>query len=170
MLNKFSKIILFYFAYLPLFVILAISNIFQMKYLLVTLSGLILFGFIFIWLLLKTIKSVTSSQEKVSINENKNSEYLGFLITYIIPFLVSFTGIRSIISFCILFFLIAYLYIDTSLFGVNPLLKIFFGYNIYQVSLGKTTYFLLSKNKHLQGEKNLDIKKLGGNVLIEYGA
>jgi len=167
MINKFSKLILFYFAYIPLFVILSINNISEIKPLLITISSIIILGFALIFLLVHTIKSVTPSQEKIIINENKNSEYLGFLVTYLIPFLVSFSGIREIISFSVLFILIAYLYLDTSLFGINPLLKIFFRYNIYNVSLGKTDYFLLSKIKHKRGEKNLNIKKLGDNILIE---
>jgi hypothetical protein len=167
MINKFSRLILFYFAYLPLFIILIINNILELRPLLIILFILIVVGFGSIFLLLKTIKSVTPNQEKIIIHENKNSEYLGFLVTYLIPFLVSFSGVREIISFSILFLLIAYLYLDTSLFGINPLLKIFFSYNIYYVSLGNTKYFLLSKVKHKQGENNLEIKKLGGNVLIE---
>lgn len=169
MINKFSKLILFYFAYLPLFIILSINNILELKPLIITISILIVIGFVSIFLLLKTIKSVTPNQEKIIVHENRNSEYLGFLVTYLIPFLVSFAGIREIISFSILFILIGYLYLGTSLFGINPLLKIFFGYNIYHVSLGNTKYFLLSKIKHKQGENNLDIKKFGGNILIEDG-
>src|SRR3989338_4555764 len=108
MLNKFSKIILFYFAYLPLFSILIINNINDTKTLLITLISAIIVGF----------------------------------------FLVDLNGIKSIVSFSILMVLVAYLYIDTSLFCINPLLKIFFRYNLYQVTLGSKKYCLISKTKH----------------------
>ena len=78
MLNKFSKIILFYFAYLPLFSILIINNINDTKTLLITLISAIIIGFILVILLFKTIKSVVPSEEKITVNELKNSEYLSF--------------------------------------------------------------------------------------------
>ena len=167
MLNKFSKIILFYFAYLPLFSILIINNINDTKTLLITLISAIIVGFILVVLLLKTIKSIVPSEEKITINELKNSEYLSFLVTYILPFLVDLNGIKSIVSFSILMVLVAYLYIDTSLFCINPLLKIFFRYNLYQVTLGSKKYCLISKTKHKITSSKLKVKKISEDILIE---
>ena len=167
MINKFSKIILFYFAYLPLFSILIINNVNDTKTLLITLSSVIIAGFILVILLLKTIKSVVPSEEKITINELKNSEYLSFLVTYILPFLVDLSGIKSIISFSILLILVAYLYIDTSLFCINPLLKIFFRFNLYQVTMGDKKYCLISKNKHKIISSKLSVKQIGEDILIE---
>jgi hypothetical protein len=167
MLNKFSKIILFYFAYLPLFIMLLINNINGIKLLLILCGAFILIGFIFVGLLIKTIKSVVSSEERIEIKELKNSEYLSFLVTYILPFLITFEGVRQVVSSALLFILIAYLYIETSLFCINPLLKIFFRYNVYEVNMGKQKYFLLSKNKHKEGIINLEIKRVGDNFLLE---
>jgi len=167
MLNKFSKLVLFYFAYLPLFIIIAINNIPTIKPLLITISVLVVVGFLFVILLLRVVKSITASQEKITIQEMKNAEYLGFLVTYILPFLVSLANLREAISFVLLFILIAYLYMDTSLFGVNPLLKIFFRYNIYEVTMGEGRYFLLSKKKYNPRRFDLDVKLMGGNILIE---
>jgi len=167
MINKFSKIILFYFAYLPLFSILTINNINNTKILLITLVSIISVGFILVILLLKTIKSVVPSEEKITINELKNNEYLSFLVTYILPFLVELSGIRNIISFSILLILVAYLYIDTSLFCINPLLKIFFRFNLYQVKMGEKKYYLISKNKHKITSLNLSVKKISEEILVE---
>jgi len=167
MLNKFSKIILFYFAYLPLFSILIINNINDTKTMLIILISAIAAGFILVVLLFKTIKSIVPSEEKITITELKNSEYLSFLVTYILPFLVDLTDIRIIISFSILLILVVYLYIDTLLFCINPLLKIFFKFNLYQVTMGDKKYYLISKNKHKIISSKLNVKRIGEDILIE---
>jgi len=167
MLNKFSKIILFYFAYLPLFSILIINNIEDTKTMLITLISAIIVGFILVFLLFKTIKSIVPSEEKIIITEFKNSEYLSFLVTYILPFLVDLTSIRIIISFSILLILVAYLYMDTSLFCINPLLKLFFKFNLYQVKMGDKKYYLISKNKHNITSTKLNVKRICEDILIE---
>lgn len=167
MINKFSKLILFYFAYLPLFIILTINNVSSLKILFISMIVLALIGFSSVSLLLSTVQSVTPREEKVNLVQSKNSEYLGFLVTYILPFVISFSNVREIISFALLFVLIGTLYTETSLFAVNPLLKIFYGYNIYEVSLTGNRYFLLSKKKYSVADARLDLKKFGGDILIE---
>ena len=184
MLNRISKFILFYFAYLPLFSILVINNVTNWDFkiqkfglilciknymvVLFLLFVLIFFGIFFVKLLLKHIKTVVASEENIIVTENKNSEYLNFLITYITPFLIDFSGLNHIISFIILFTIIAYLYVDSSLFCVNPLLKIMFRYNVYEVFINNNRYFLLSKIKH-QTQDSITIKllRLDDNILIE---
>jgi len=184
MLNKLSKLVLFYFAYLPLFVILAINNIKEYT-LTIPLKGnnfvidtpifitllvilLLVVGLFAVFLILRTIKNVVPSKENIKIREIKNVEYLSFLVTYLLPFLIDLSGIKQILSFAILFVIIAYLYLDTSLFCVNPLLKIFFRYNIYEVYLDKQKYFLLSRNRfNDEGKAKLHVKKLDRNILIE---
>ena len=170
MLNKLSKLILFYFAYLPLFAILVINNIndytftFQLNsnnfvistpiFITLIVVLLVAIGLISVFLILKTVKDVVPSKENIKIREIKNSEYLSFLVTYLLPFLIDLSRMKQVISFVILFIIVAYLYLDTSLFSVNPLLKILFRYNIFEVYLGKQKYFLLSKNRFKEEKNN----------------
>ena len=167
MLNKISKLILFYFAYLPLFAILVINNVTDLKNSLILAGLLVIIGWLSVWVLLKTINSVVSVNEKISILDSKNNEYLSFLVTYIVPFFIDFTGINHLISFSIFFLMILYFYMETSLFCINPLLKLIFGYNIYEVSINKQRHFLLSKNQHTNQTLHIKLKKLDTNILIE---
>ena len=168
MLNIISKLILFYFAYLPLFVILAINNFnLHNQYLYILVTLILIFGFFLPFILFRTIKSIAPRNEEMEIKSTKNSEYLSFLVTYITPFLITPSNINELISFLILFTIIIYLYIDTSLFCVNPLLKILYKYNIYEVSLANRTYFLLSKKSHSNETISLNVKVLSTNLLIE---
>lgn len=167
MLNKFSKIVLFYFAYLPLLVILAINNISNNQNLVIVVAILVVSSFLLTFLLMITVKDVTPSTEKITVDEMKNTDYLSFIVTYVIPFLVDLSGVKEIVSFAILFLIIAYLYMDTSLFSVNPLLKIFFRYNIYNVSLNEQKYYLLSKENYNKGETvSIPVRRLDKYILL----
>lgn len=167
MINKFSKFIFFYLAYLPLILILLILNL-NLSWKLLFLSiGSILLGFALFLPLRSSIKSIAPTKEKIIISSNNNSEILGFIVTYISPFLITFSNLNSIIAFFLLMIIIFLLYIETSLFSINPLLKIIFGYNIYEVRNKGSRYFMLSKNKYLNEEINLKIKQIGREVLIE---
>jgi len=168
MLNVISKLILFYFAYLPLFVILTINNFnLHNQYLYILVTLILILGIILPFILFRTIKSIAPRNEEMEIKSTKNSEYLSFLVTYMTPFLITPSNINELISFLILFTIIIYLYIDTSLFCVNPLLKILYKYNIYEVSLANRTYFLLSKKSHSNETISLSVKVLSTNLLIE---
>ena len=167
MINKFSKFVFFYLAYLPLFIILLVLNISISLNLLYWVIGIVFVCFLLFIPLIKSIKSLAPSKEEVEIVTNNNAEVLGFIFTYIFPFLITFTSLNSIIAFAILIVIVFVIYIDTSLFSVNPLLKVIFGYNIYEVSFKGRKFFLLSKNKYFNDKVTLKIKQLDSEVLIE---
>jgi len=167
MLNNLSKSILFLFAYLPLIIILLVQNMALSWNLLYISAGLLVVSFILVKLLFVTIKTVSPRTESFNSISNKNSDLLSFIVTYILPFGITFTSINNIISFIILFAVIFYLYIETSLFCVNPLLKIFFGYNIYLINLNKKNCYLLSKKDFFNGKNDAKIVYLTNNLVVE---
>ena len=168
MLNLFSKLIFFYFAYLPLFLIIVIQNMKLSCYTFLIILGIILIGFPFIFVLLRAIKDVAPRKEQFRLIANKNSEILNFIITYIIPFAMHFHSINDWLSFGLLFFIIAYLYLDTPIFCINPLLKIIFRYNIYLVEQNNKEYYLLSKRSYFRnGYYALNIVPLTTSLIME---
>lgn len=134
---------------------------------------LILGGYISVKTLFIYVSKIAPHNEEIEIIAEKNSEILNFIVTYILPLclpLVDINGdlmLNSIISLTILLLLIYYLYIDTSLFCINPLLKIIFNYNVYEVEIDNNNYFLLSKSKYSRKQKFVQVKKLTSNLLIE---
>jgi hypothetical protein len=167
MITKFSKFIFFYLAYLPLFLILLVL-IFDIAWNLLYISlGVISLGFVLILSLFKSIKSLTPAPQEVYINSNNNSEVLGFIFTYLFPFLMVITNLNSIIAFSILIIMVFLIYIDTPIFSVNPLLKIILGYNVYEIKSEGKRFFLLSKEKYSEGKVDINVKQLSLEVLIE---
>lgn len=169
MINKFSKFIFFYLAYLPLFIILLVLNMDLSWSLLYVSLGVIAFCLLLFFPLLKSINSLAPSEEEIDILSNNNSEILGFIFTYIFPFLITFANINSIIAFAILIMMVFLIYVQTSIFSVNPLLNLLFGYSIYEVRHKNKKYFLLSRNRYSSGKFNIRIKQLDLEVLIEDG-
>ncbi len=167
MINKFSKFIFFYLAYLPLFLILLILNLKISWNLLYLSAGAIVLGALLFLPLLKTIKSLAPTKEIIEIKSNNNAEVLGFIFTYIFPFLITFTNLNSILAFGILIIVVFLIYIDTPLFSINPILKIFFRYNIYEVDYRGQKFFILTKNKYATGKISVKVKQLDLEVLIE---
>ena len=76
MINKLSKFIFFYLAYLPLILILLILNM-EISWKLLFISiGIIILGIILVIPLLRTIKSVSPAKEKIEIIADNNSEVI----------------------------------------------------------------------------------------------
>jgi hypothetical protein len=166
MINRIAKTFLFYLAYAPLFIIF----VFQTKG--ITLESIVLSVLIFlssvmfVWALLRIIKTFVGNQEEVCIINNKNGETVSFIVTYIIPFAIPLSGMGSVVSFSLLFLMIYYLYLETNLFCINPLLKIIFGFNIYDIELGHKKAFLLTKSKLSSNGITLSVSKLTDEVYM----
>lgn len=173
MLNIVSKTILFYFAYLPLVILLLVQNMNIDVKLLILLLILFFSSYLPTKLLFKEIDSIAPKTVELHIISEKNSETLSFIVTYIIPLCIPLTkanneiNLNNLVSLLILFSIIYYLYVETSLFCINPLLKIFFKYNVYEAESQSKKYFLLSKKFYSNRKKSIEIKELSNNLLIE---
>lgn len=166
MLNNRSKILLFCLAYLPLVDAIVLKS-YNSCYFAI---GLVIFSIIIILLvglLFRSIKKIIPSAESIIVVELKNSEFLTFIVTYLVPFFGFELDLATTASSIIIFFIIGYIYVDTSLFCVNPLLKLVFGYNLYEIGIRSNKAYLLSKSKLAHGEHNLNLNRLGENIYIE---
>ncbi|AEH24469.1 hypothetical protein [Pyrococcus yayanosii] len=152
MLTSWAKIILGSLAYFPLFVVLLIKNL-PLKWGL--FAGTILFAFILLlsWSVLCSIRKFSGKPIKVKIDRDLNDQYVGFIVTYIVPFIGAVKTVNDIISMAILLLVIFSLYLSTSLFAVNPLLKLIFGYNLYLCTINNKDGILLSKENLKRNEE-----------------
>ncbi|MBL8019715.1 MAG: hypothetical protein JNM27_08635 [Leptospirales bacterium] len=96
---------------------------------------LICFGSVSTFLTLRNLETLTLSNGDIatikSMN-NKNSESISYIGTYILPFLFEdFSSVKNIISFVFLLYVIYRIYIKSSLMLVNPFVNI--KYHIFEV-------------------------------------
>jgi hypothetical protein len=168
MLNKFSKLILFYFAFLPLFILIFIKNGPENIFLQIgVIISLILTGILTTGKLLDLIHTIVPSETEFIILKQDNKEYLVFLMTYILPLLIDITAIKDLIVLLIILILIYYFYVTSSIFCINPLLKIIFKYNLYEIEINKKNVVLISKKNYMEKKITSKIIKLSNNIYIE---
>ncbi|MDQ1254249.1 MAG: hypothetical protein QG646_3475 [Euryarchaeota archaeon] len=186
MISNNTKIILTLFAYLPLFAVIAIRNLdflhnIFLNYIDIDVPKIRLFIAVIIFFvclyylfkrlvgrILGRIDSQVPREVEVQIKSEKNTEMLGFLLTYVVPFCITFeNGLYDLFAFCLLFALILYAYIKTSLFCINPLLNYSFGYNIYEIEMHNMDGFMLTTKRHRNVSKYVKIYKITDNLWKE---
>ena len=144
MFTRFAKTIFGLLAYSPLFIILLIKNMPLKKGIILGLS--IFFGILIIsWIILKTVDGLSGEPINLKIDRDINEQYVGFIVTYIVPFIGKVETLNDMVSMSILIIVIFALYLSTSLFAVNPVLKLIFGYNLYLCMINGKESILLSK-------------------------
>lgn len=185
-LHGIAQFALFVSSYLPLFILIIVrqvsenftylnwggfsldsTSIFLTKFglstILVVISILGLVGFT---KTLSNIEEVAENGFPVTVKEvtNKNSEAIGYIATYIIPFLFqSFSGWYECFSVLFLLVVIYRIYINSTLLLINPLLS--FKYAIYEIEFSDRSKnkkgLIISKDKYLMEDSELKLYEIG---------
>ncbi|MEJ5092621.1 hypothetical protein GEO21_21510 [Sphingobacterium faecium] len=186
-LHSIAQFSLFVSSYLPLFLLLIVRQIsLNSEYLNWTeiswesfklfgakfgLSAVLLFfsfvGAIGYWKTLENIEEVAKNGNPVTVTDvkNKNSESIGYIATYLIPFLFqSFDGWYECASVIFLLLIIYRIYINSSLLLINPLLSFRFG--IYEIEYidqkgKKRNGLIISRDKSLQDDCKVKLYEIG---------
>lgn len=185
-LHGLAQFALFVSSYLPLFILIIVRQVsenseflnwgvfslsgieillskFGLSSILILVSAVGLFGY---WQTLGNIEEVSKNGNPVTVKDvkNKNSEAIGYIATYIIPFLFqSFTGWYECLSVLFLMAIIFRIYINSSLLLINPLLS--FKFAIYEIEYEENKKnkngLIISRNKYLQDDANIKIYEIG---------
>lgn len=175
-LHGIAQFVLFVTSYIPLFFLICLKQVFEntqffewggfniqssiiyiQKFGLTTfLLILSIFGLIGCKWLFENLEKDSKNGNNVTITNvsNRNSESIGYIATYIIPFLFqSFNGWYEITAFLFLMVIIYRIYINSNLLIINPILS--FKYSIFELE-----YEILSGKKRsgliITNEKVLD--------------
>lgn len=149
-----AKFALFATSYSPLFLLIIVKQVYDnysflhfgglnsealacffSKFFVATmLIGVILFGFIGCYILLSNLKKKRGG-DYVTITDvnNRNSESVGYIATYIIPFVFQdFGSLYEIFSIIFLLFVIYTSYVNSNMLLINPILSIF-KYSLFEI-------------------------------------
>lgn len=163
-LGKFSKLLMFFSSYTLLFLALAIKNYTLSVIWLMLLISIV--GVVATSLILKT--KINPDSHRVEAVQVKNEQVLGYLATYILPFLsFNLEKANDQIALLIIFISIGILYIKADLLYINPILMLL-GYNIYEVTFedGKTRILITKKTQYDIKGKIINFYELEDRVLI----
>lgn len=185
-LHGLAQFVLFVSSYLPLFCLIIARQVsenidflnyagfsllslklfvlkFGLSFILIAVSIIGLFGY---WQTLNNIEEVAKNGNPITVKDvkNKNGEAIGYIATYIIPFLFqSFDGWYECLSVLFLMTIIYRIYINSSLLLINPLLS--FKFSIYEIEYLENEKnkngLIISRNKYLQDDANIKIYEIG---------
>lgn len=200
-LTKLVRVSLFFLSYTPLFFIVIIRELKRNKeylnwggftldslkcfikfFLLPTMLGVFIFIGVFCtkYFFKRMSFKVEESGDNVIVKriENKNSEAISYLATYILPFLFQdFSNIIDTISIFVIFWVIYRIYINSSLLIINPILNL--EYTLYEIGYvdksddikekkgtlikknREKNGILICKQKYLEEEDEVRIKDIG---------
>ena len=180
-MRKFIVYLLFFVSYSPLFFYMGItsfalpktkvlnwqlvSEIFLTKSTLYFLVGVLSIAIFFV--ILRSIVKTAPYTKNVVAVEEKNVEYLSYVMTYFIAFLdLKFDSVQNVLGSVFLFCFIAFVYSKSNLIYSNPVLA-FFGFNIYEgiVEEDNKKIMIISKEKSLLG-KNIPLIKLTSTIYL----
>lgn len=189
-----ARLTLFLVSYLPLFIIMSFAQIYKYKDYLnwggleleafknfiiyfgaTTVLGLLsLFGIAGLFLLFKNVqrRAETSGTPVTILDiENKNSESISYLFTYIIPFVFQdLSDLTNVVSVSILLAVTFLIYSNSSMLLINPTISI--TYSLYMIeyktlsSDKKMKGMIISKNKFLEEDDSIKIKKIGHRLFF----
>ena len=186
-LKIMAQFVLFVTSYLPLFTLVIVRQIYE-NYDLINFGGInteaivlflqkfglsavllliSLFGLFGCFLIFKNLEKDATNGDNVTILNvnNKNSESIGYIATYIIPFLFqNFSDWYELFAFAFVMFVIYRIYINSNLILINPVLS--FRYSIFEIEYklqnGKTKNgLIISDNKYLEEDTNIKIYEIG---------
>lgn len=125
------KIGLFLSSYLPLFLILTLKN--WLDCTLLAIFGIVCIYSLVWGIILFVVKKSTSDTFMVIEVENHSQDSLSYLVPYIIAFMnFDFDKWNDYVSLFIVLIIIFYIYVNSNLLYINPLLHIF-NYRFYRI-------------------------------------
>ena len=188
-LTNIATFVLFVTSYIPLFGLLILRQIkqnteflnfggFQSVSLLTALEKFGLsyfflivsvFGFIGLKFLLINLENKKSNGELVKITEveNKNSESISYISTYIIPFIFQDTNdLFDITSIFIVLTIIFFIYTKSNMVVINPILSI--THTLYQIDYSKKNKtkkaLLITKESDLETDQEIKMNLITKNI------
>ncbi|HCM20983.1 MAG TPA: hypothetical protein DIC46_09485 [Porphyromonadaceae bacterium] len=182
-----AQFVLFATSYIPLFILIAFKQISEnisfltwgglnidstiicvQKFGLSILSiAISIIGFIGYKWTFQNLEKVSPNGDNVTIVkiDNKNSESIGYIATYIVPFLFqSFDGWYELFALFFLMVIIYRIYINSNLILINPVLS--FKYSLFEIEYrqqnGKIKNgLIIIKNKHVDEDEIVKIYEIG---------
>lgn len=186
-LRKEAQFVLFVTSYLPLFILIILKQFsenypylhwggfnldaiifcvqkFGLSIIFMTISAMGIVGCKFLF---QNLERLSPNGDNVTVYkiDNKNSESIGYIATYIVPFLFqSFNGWYELAALLFLLLIIYRIYVNSNLILINPILS--FKYSLFEIEYqqqnGKIRNgLIITKDRHLEEDSIIKIYEIG---------
>lgn len=131
-----------------------------------------IFGLIGCRILFSNLRKNINNGENITLTDvrNRNNESIGYIATYIIPFIFqSFNTWYEIFAFIFLMIIIYRIYVNSSLILINPVLS--FKYSIFEIEYEqqngkKRNGLIIIKDKYIMEETMIKIYPIGHKLFF----
>lgn len=162
------RILLFLSSYAPLLVIIGIRHYNDSQGLAIAAFAVAVLGVCALFIYIRAARRMSPVQIDTNAVEARSGETMGYIVTYLIPFLDFNLGdTEDAIALAVLIFILGVIYVNSNLVTVNPILNLA-GFHLFEVSTSdgprKT---LLSRRSYIPPKGTLSAVALGNYALME---
>ena len=163
----FTRLLLFFSSYFPLFLIFFVLLVKERPWLafgILAVGTLGLVGmFIYLWMVNRLEPTLIEAAEV----RRRGAEAMGYIVGYLMPFVgIPFAGIRQSIALVIFLFALCVVYVSSNMVYLNPMLNLL-GFRLYEITLKDGgEHFLITRHRVVRGETLLAVK-VGEDILME---
>jgi hypothetical protein len=174
-INRVFRYMLFLSSYLPLFIILFLMNITNLILCITILALMTITILTLKWYLDKPLKTSPNYPINLERINNRSSEALNYIVTYIVPF-ISFNSnifdgkgdlnIPTVFAFLLLFLVIGNLYMNNNLYYINPTLSLLYDINVAKDINGRSLIIVSEKGKDVPLNSTIFTNKLSPGAVM----
>jgi hypothetical protein len=165
----FVRCMLFISSYFPLTVILFIlfanqQLVLALVFLSIGVIGLA-FTYAYFWII---APRMTAIQAKITERQEKEGDVMGYVASYLVPFVtLPLNGWQQISTLLIFILVLGIIYVKSSMIRINPMLSIL-GYSLYDVTFenDSDSYSLFTRRRIKRGE-TVRIVDVGRGIFLE---
>ena len=109
-------------------------------------------------------------QEKVTGLQGRDTEAMGYIASYLIPFVaIPFGGWQQGVALLIFIVVLSIVYVNSNMIHINPMLNLV-GYHLYEITIehSETPHALVTRRRVVRGETLLLID-VGSGIFLEKG-
>jgi len=162
-----TRLLLFLSSYFPLSLIFFVILVQDHRHVAIGILLVGAGGLLWMLLYLRKAQKLGGIQLKIAGFHRRDAEAMGYIVTYIIPFLViPFHGWKEGIALSIFFVVLGILYVNSNMIHINPMLNLF-GYHLYEITTEDGGVHSLLARRSIRHQETIKVVKLGDEILLE---
>ncbi|HVB22452.1 MAG TPA: hypothetical protein VNG51_10940 [Ktedonobacteraceae bacterium] len=110
-------------------------------------------------------------QEKVTSLQGRDGEAMGYIASYLIPFVaIPFGGWQQGVALLIFIGVLSIVYVNSNMIHINPMLNLV-GYHLYEITIehSESPHVLITRRRVVRGE-TLRLIDVGSGIFLEKGS
>jgi hypothetical protein len=165
--TAFARFLLFLSSFSPLFLVFGLLDSFHSSAARITCYAIAGVSAICLGVFLWAASRISLQSIEAATARPRDSDTIGYVVTYLIPFLTLGTSDWASRAALILFIaVVAVLYVRSNIFYVNPLLSLV-GYRLFEVEAGVSTLILITKRSFVAPGVEIRARRLSDYVYWE---